>query len=398
MKLLLRKISDRCHNCRYAVNVAICVIMVVLSPVVSTATENTSVGIITDVHGDATVTRSDDQEISAEKNLPLYPGDQIVTGKNGVVGFSFNAGDVFRLNEDSRVSLDELIGSDEENPPVLRLSLGFLWSKIKLLIMQQNRQIVHTPTAVIGVRGTEFDTVVTEDSASTVTVDDGSVEVETEVAKRVVNQGLSTEVDMEEKILPSVKAIPPEQRNWQKYRRDKREKLIDRLPRHTTRLRKRFDREINRFLRFSKKITAHADRMNKQIKTLDDVRKKRDRTAVRQQLLDIKSQEQLFRPKAKQYRKAANRVRVIGRHTLHVKAIFEKNRDRFSDNEIEISEANIAAVSPKIQQLKQTARLTNKKIKRTYKQMKKLRNDIKKQRSGKKPKGRSKQEKSKRKN
>ncbi|MBW2192697.1 MAG: FecR domain-containing protein [Deltaproteobacteria bacterium] len=35
--------------------------------------------------------------------------------------------------------------------------------------------MIHTPTAVVGVRGTEFDTVVAEDSSSAIAVDEGSV-------------------------------------------------------------------------------------------------------------------------------------------------------------------------------------------------------------------------------
>jgi hypothetical protein len=342
--------------------------------------EEASVGTITEFKGSVTVTRSDGREIDAQKDLSLLPGDTITTGKDGTVSFVFHVGDSFKLNEDSQVSLDELSASEEDTPPVLRLALGFLWSKIKPYLTQDARQVIHTPTAVLGIRGTEFDAVVSEDSAFVVTVDEGSVEVEAEDAKFVVEQGQSTEVDPEEKILRPTKAIPKGKRDWQKFRKERAEKLIKHLPQKAPRLRKRFERDVNRYLRFTQKINSEADLINYHINQFNDARKKRDRKAVQKQLKKIQSREKQFRPMALQFRKASNRVRVIGKSTFHVNRIFLKNRARFSSADLAVIEPNLSAVSEKLKELKKTAQDTVTKIRRTYRDLKGLRQSIKKQR------------------
>ena len=361
---------------------AVIAVLAMITPTPSRA-EEASVGTVTESKGTVTVTRSDGREVDAQKDLSLFPGDAITTGKDGIVSFVFHVGDSFKLYEDSQVSLDELSVSEEDTPPVLRLALGFLWSKIKPLLTKDTRQVIHTPTAVLGVRGTEFDAVVSEDSAFVVTVDEGSVEVEAEKAKAIVEQGQSTEVNPEEKILKPTKAIPRDQRNWQKFRRGRAEKLIKHLPQKAPRMRKRFERDVNRYLRFSQKINSEADLINYHINQFNDARKKMDRRSAQAQLKKIQSREKQFRPMALQFRKASNRVRVIGRSTFHINRIFLKNRGRFSSADLAVIEPNLSAVSVKLKELKKTAKDTVTQIRQTYRDLKRLRQSIKNQRSGK---------------
>jgi hypothetical protein len=372
----------RCTIVKYLISIVLLLfstLLVLINPTPSRA-EEASIGTITKVKGEATVTRSDGQEVSASKGLALFPGDAIATGKDGVVSLLFHEGDFFRINEDSQVTLDELTASEEDNPPVLRLSLGFLWSKLKLYLNKPTRQVINTPTAVIGVRGTEFDTVVAEDSSSTIAVDAGSVEVEAEEAKLVVEQGQSTEVDPKEKILPPEKAVPRDKRDWQKFRRERAEMLIKNLPQNSPRIRKRFEREVNRYLLFTKRIHERADRVNSHIKQFYDARRKKDRRAAREQLKEIKSQEKQFRPMAFKFRKALNRVRVMGRSTAHIKMLFERNRDRFSPADLAVIEPNLSVVSKKLKELRRASDLTIANIKRTYRDLRRLRRLIERRR------------------
>ncbi|MFC1813853.1 FecR domain-containing protein [Thermodesulfobacteriota bacterium] len=362
-------------------------VIIVISAMIITVpsrAEEASVGTVTESKGTVTITRSDGREVDAQKDLSLFPGDTITTGKDGTVSFVFHVGDSFKLNEDSQVSLDELSVSEEDTPPVLRLALGFLWSKIKPYLSKDTRQVIHTPTAVLGIRGTEFDAVVSEDSAFVVTVDEGSVELEAEKAKRVVEQGQSTEVDPEEKILPATKATPREKRNWQKFRKERAEKLLKHLPQKAPRMRKRFERDVNRYLRFTQKINTTADRINDHISQFNAARKNGDRRTAQTQLKEIQSQEKKFRPMALQFRKASNRVRVIGRSTFHINRMFLKNRARFSSADLAVIEPNLSAVSEKLKELKRTAKATVTKIRQTYRDLKRLRQSINKQQREKK--------------
>ena len=371
-------------NYRFSLVLSAVIAVLAMITAVPSRAEEASVGTITESKGTVAVTRSDGQEIGAQKDLSLFPGDTITTGEDGTVSFVFHVGDSFKLNEDSQVSLDELSVSEEDTPPVLRLALGFLWSKIKPYLTKDTRQVIHTPTAVLGIRGTEFDAVVSEDSAFVVTVDEGSVEVEAEKAKAIVEQGQSTEVDPEEKILPPTKAIPKDKRNWRKFRRGRAEQLIRHLPQKAPRLRKRFERDVNRYLRFTQKINATADRINDHIRRFNDARTKGDRRTVQAQLKEIQSQEKKFRPMALQFRKASNRVRVIGRSTFHINRVFLKNRARFSSADLAVIEPNLSAVSEKLRELKRTAKATVTKVRQTYRDLKRLRQSVKKQRPGKK--------------
>jgi hypothetical protein len=360
----------------------LCAAIAVLMYTVPLRAEEASVGMISEVNGTVTVTRSDGRKIDAGKDLDLYPGDMLTTGKDGFVGFVLTNGDVFRLSEDAQVSLDELSVSEEDTPPVLRLALGFLWSKIKPLLAKETRQVIHTPTAVLGVRGTEFDTVVAEDSSSAVAVDHGAVEIEAEKATVLVNQGQSTEVDPEETIKTPEKSVPKDRRDWKKFRKEKAEKLIEQLPENAPRIRIRFERNVNRYLNFTQRINAAADDIDSHIAKLYDAKKKGDRKGVRQQLLKIKSREKRFRPMALKFRKAVNRVRVIGRNAFHVKTVFTKHRHRFSPADRAVIEPNLSAISEKLPELRQTSKQTITHIKQTYRKLKGLRRSADRHRQG----------------
>ncbi|MFC1515759.1 FecR domain-containing protein [Thermodesulfobacteriota bacterium] len=348
--------------------------------------EETSVGTITSVQGTATVTRSDGQKIAAQKDLNLFPGDMITTEEDGVVSFAFHDGDLFTLNTDAQVALDELSAAEEDTAPVLRLALGYLWSKIRPYLNKEARPLIHTPTAVVGVRGTEFDTVVSEDSSSTIAVDEGSIEIEAEHETLVMNQGQSTEVDLDEKIKPPEKAVPKDMRDWQKFRKEKAKKLIKHLPQNAPRMRKRFERDVNRYLRFTQKINATADRIDAHITRFYDAMNKGDRATTRKELEEIKALEAQFRPMTIQFRKAINRVKVIGRNAYHVQQVFHKHRHRFSPAELAIIEPNLSAISKKLAEVKKASVQTIATIKQTYRKIRKIRRMVQKRRQGPKRK------------
>jgi hypothetical protein len=356
--------------------------LMVLMHAVPIPAEETSVGVITEARGTVMVTRSDGRKIGAQQNLPLLPGDTIATGTDGIVSFAFHTGDIFTLNADSQVSLDELSASGEDTPPVLRLALGFLWSKIKPYLNKELRPMIHTPTAVVGVRGTEFDTVVAEDSASAIAVDQGSVEIESEEEVLVLNQGYSTEVDPDEKILPPEKAVQRDLRDWQKFRKERAEKLVAHLPRNAPRIRMRFERDVNRYLNFTQRINVPADRINDHIRQFYDAWGKRDRTTAQKQLQEIRSLEAEFRPMALQFRKALNRVQVIGINALNLKTVLLKNRHRFSASELAVIKQNLSGISEKLVQMKEASGLTVAKIRQTYKNLIKIRETAKQHRKG----------------
>ena len=99
----------------------------------------------------------------------------IVTGPDGHAVFQVSDGSSFEVFPDSNVVF-------RNNPPNWRDLLDILAGKIKVHIQrwggQPNFNRIHTPTAVISVRGTTFDVAVSEDAATTdVAVEEGVVDV-----------------------------------------------------------------------------------------------------------------------------------------------------------------------------------------------------------------------------
>lgn len=99
----------------------------------------------------------------------------IVTGPDGHAVFQVSDGSTFEVFPDSNVVF-------RNNPPNWRDLLDILAGKIKVHIQrwggQPNFNRIHTPTAVISVRGTTFDVAVSEDAGTTdVAVEEGIVDV-----------------------------------------------------------------------------------------------------------------------------------------------------------------------------------------------------------------------------
>lgn len=117
----------------------------------------------------------------------------IITGPDGHALFQVSDGSTFEVFPDSNVVF-------RNNPPNWRDMLDILAGKIKVHIQrwggQPNFNRIHTPTAVISVRGTTFDVAVAEDSAATdVAVEEGIVDV-----RNIMHPGITKTLNTGESI------------------------------------------------------------------------------------------------------------------------------------------------------------------------------------------------------
>lgn len=104
-----------------------------------------------------------------DQQRPLQPGEEIRTGADGYAEVMFDDGS--RVNLHARTSFKlESEGADESS---YRLSMGRIKSEIERL--GNRRYSVRTPTAVAGVRGTEYLLEATEEGATSLTVLRGEV-------------------------------------------------------------------------------------------------------------------------------------------------------------------------------------------------------------------------------
>jgi hypothetical protein len=95
----------------------------------------------------------------AKKDLPLFKRDIIVTQKKGRIHFEMNDGSTLTLGSSTKLVIDRSMYDTKKKSrsSFFRLALGKarFWAK-KLMDFKHSRFKVRTPTAVVGVRGSDF--------------------------------------------------------------------------------------------------------------------------------------------------------------------------------------------------------------------------------------------------
>ena len=105
---------------------------------------------------------------------PIRPGQMVITGPDGYAKFQVFDGSTFEVFPNSKVLFRNNPGNWKD---LLDLVLGRIKVQIQKLGGQPNPNRVHTPTAIISVRGTIFDVTVDDGDSTLVVVEEGLVEV-----------------------------------------------------------------------------------------------------------------------------------------------------------------------------------------------------------------------------
>jgi hypothetical protein len=125
----------------------------------------------------------------------VQPRQIIISGPDGFAVFQVSDGSTFEVFANARVVFRENAGSWRD---LLDVLLGRVKVHIQKLGGQPNYNRVHTPTAVISVRGTIFDVAVEdEDDTTLVSVEEGQVGVQHLLKpgpERILNEGESIRV------------------------------------------------------------------------------------------------------------------------------------------------------------------------------------------------------------
>jgi hypothetical protein len=136
-------------------------------------------GVVTCVEGTATVRAAAG---AAAKplgvNAVVVPGNIIETGRNGRVEIIINREVVVRLREQTVLELERIAAATTSGEKSrVECRFGALWTKVKQLKNLTARFETGLPTAVAGVYGTVYETVVGADSSAEVAVRSGEVAV-----------------------------------------------------------------------------------------------------------------------------------------------------------------------------------------------------------------------------
>ena len=127
-----------------------------------------------------------------------------------------------RIRANSKVVLNTRISPVERKNSVL-LFFGRLWNKVSRKAIRKRVFEVQTPTAVCGVRGTDFETAAYEDGTMLVQVVSGEVEVDNEATRETLAANQGTQVSFEQKEIRVTSDFDPD---WEQDQKRSREKLL----------------------------------------------------------------------------------------------------------------------------------------------------------------------------
>jgi len=180
-------------------------------------------GHITSCSGDIQVKKAKQNVwTKAELNMPVYFGDTIRTGGDGEGAITYEDKSLLKIHSNTRITLNAFVSPVEKKNSVL-LFFGRIWGKVRRKVLQMKAFEVQTPTAVLGVRGTEFGTASYEDGTMIVRVDSGKVSIDNETNRSTLssNQGAQLSFDTKE-----IRTEPDFRPEWERAQRNARESLF----------------------------------------------------------------------------------------------------------------------------------------------------------------------------
>lgn len=126
------------------------------------AAQAAPVGTLTHIEGRVDITSPGQAARPANLGDEVYQGDIIRSKSNSKAEITFVDGSILRLAQKTRMKISEYMVQEDSSRGILSLYRGKIQSILKTGIGRlfghklRNRYEVHTPTAVVGVRGTNF--------------------------------------------------------------------------------------------------------------------------------------------------------------------------------------------------------------------------------------------------
>jgi hypothetical protein len=135
---------------------------------------------LTDFEGDVSYQRAHDKEwFSVETGMPLESGDMIRTGADGSAEILIDDGSLLSLEGNAKIELSGLYvdSTSKKIKTKIYLAIGRLFSNITSMMHKESRFDIQTPTAIVGIRGTDFVVELADAEETDVGVFAGSVYV-----------------------------------------------------------------------------------------------------------------------------------------------------------------------------------------------------------------------------
>lgn len=207
---------------RYRLVSACLLAVFLITPQLSGAEEDL-LGHISSLSGVVQMKRAKETQWRApELNMQVYVGDTIQTQEDGQATITFTDESLLKISPNSHIALSTILSPAEKKHSIL-LFFGRIWNKVSQRALRQRVVEVQTPTAICGVRGTEFETAAYEDGTMVVRVNTGQVEVDNERDQGTLSANEGAQVSLDSK---NIKAQPGMQPDWEKSEKGGRERLF----------------------------------------------------------------------------------------------------------------------------------------------------------------------------
>jgi len=168
----------------------------------------------------------------AEDGMYLYESDSIKTDNNSIASIILFRSSVIRLDNNTQVTIKELIHDADNKGVTIQQNVGRTWSTVSEASGMENYN-VETPTAVASVRGTSFDYYILLNGTIIISVGNGTVNItvfrDGEVAHTIeVPKNLSVIIESYNLDDPP-KTKPYKKDDWIRENIDKDEELYEDL-------------------------------------------------------------------------------------------------------------------------------------------------------------------------
>lgn len=143
--------------------ISVLLMLLVLAPAATAA----DVGQVKTSKGGVVIVR-DGQELAAPAGTPVRQSDRILTRADGSAGIAFRDNSLLSLGPDSSLDISLFSFGARQAPDALEATLnrGTLSAVSgKIVAKSPEAMRIHTPTTILGVRGTEFFVEVTNPNA-----------------------------------------------------------------------------------------------------------------------------------------------------------------------------------------------------------------------------------------
>jgi hypothetical protein len=153
--------------------------MLVLQLIIPYSTFAAAVGEFTSVVGEVTQTRAK-EVITPVAKSPIELKDLIVTDRNSSTSMVFSDDSTIMLSENTKLEIKEFLFKEKSRTGIFSLAIGKVTAAVNKFIGGDNVFEVHSPTAVVGVRGTGFEFIeskVGDATTATVICTEGSLTI-----------------------------------------------------------------------------------------------------------------------------------------------------------------------------------------------------------------------------